>query len=65
MHRPDKYSQYRPIISPVLLGLMLVYELSGSGFESRCSHFSCFYSLLKYINAFLSNVSFKLRMKSF
>ena len=39
MHRTDKYSQHSSIIWPVWLnGWVFVYELSGSGFESRCSH---------------------------
>ena len=39
MHRTDKYSQLSSIIWPVWLnGWVFVYELSGCGFESRCSH---------------------------
>ena len=39
MHRTDKYSQRRWIIWPVWLnGWVFIYELSGSGFESRWSH---------------------------
>ena len=39
MHRTDKYSQHSSIIWPVWLnGLVFVYELSGCGFESSCSH---------------------------
>ena len=39
MHRTDKYSQHSSIIWPVLLnGLVFVYERSGCGFESSCSH---------------------------
>ena len=39
MHRTDKYSQHSSIIWPVWLnGWVFVYELSGCGFESRCSH---------------------------
>ena len=35
----DKYSQHSSIIWPVWLnGWVFVYELSGCGFESRCSH---------------------------
>ena len=35
----DKYSQYSSIILPVSLnGWVFVYELSGFGFESSCSH---------------------------
>ena len=36
MHRTDKYSQYSS--SVWLNGWVFVYELSGCGFESRCSH---------------------------
>ena len=44
MHRTNKYSQHSSIIYskswPVWLnGWVFVYELSGSGFESSCSHF--------------------------
>ena len=39
MQRPDKYSQHSSIIWPVWLnGSVFVYELSGCGFESSCSH---------------------------
>ena len=39
MHRTDKYSQHSSIIWPVWLnGWVFVYELSGCGFESSCSH---------------------------
>ena len=39
MHRTDKYSQHWSIIWPVWPnGWLFVYELSGCGFESRCSH---------------------------
>ena len=39
MHRTDKYSQHSSIIWPVWLnGCVFVYELSGCGFESSCSH---------------------------
>ena len=39
MHRIGKYSQHRQIIWPVWLnGWVFVYELSGWGFESSCSH---------------------------
>ena len=39
MHRTDKYSQLSSIIWPVWLNdWVFVYELSGCGFESRCSH---------------------------
>ena len=39
MYRTDKYSQHSSIIWPVWLnGWVFVYELSGCGFESRCSH---------------------------
>ena len=39
MHRTDKYSQHSSIICPVWLnGWVFVYELSGCGFESSCSH---------------------------
>ena len=38
MHRTDEYSQHSSIIWPVWLnGWELVYELSGCGFEARCS----------------------------
>ena len=39
MHRTDKYSHYSLIVCPVWLnGRVFVYELSGCGFESHCSH---------------------------
>ena len=39
MHRTGKYSQHSSIIWPVWLnGWVFVYELSGCGFESSCSH---------------------------
>ena len=39
MHRTDKYSQPSSIIWPVWLkSWVFVYELSGCGFESSCSH---------------------------
>ena len=39
MHCTDKYSQHNSIIWPVRLnGWVLVYELSGCGFGSCCSH---------------------------
>ena len=39
MHRTDKYSQHSSVIWPVWLnGWVFVYELSGCGFESSCSH---------------------------
>ena len=39
MHRTDKYSQQSSIIWPVWLnGWVSVYELSGCGSESSCSH---------------------------
>ena len=39
MHHTDKYSQHSSIIWPVWLnGWVFVYELSGCGFESSCSH---------------------------
>ena len=39
MHRTDKYSQHSSIIWPVWPnGWVFVYELSGCGFESNCSH---------------------------
>ena len=39
MHRTDKYSQHSSIIRPVWLNdSVFVYELSGCGFESSCSH---------------------------
>ena len=39
MHRTDKYSQHSSIIWPVwLIGWVFVYDLSGCGFESSCSH---------------------------
>ena len=38
MHRTDKYSQHSSIIWPVWLSAwVLVHELSGCRFESRCS----------------------------
>ena len=41
MHRTDKHSEHSWIIWPVWPnGWVLVYELSGSGFESSCSHLS-------------------------
>ena len=39
MHGTDNYSRLSSIIWPVWInGLVFVYELSGCGFESRCSH---------------------------
>ena len=39
MHRTDDYSEYSSIISPVWPNAwVFVYKLSGSGFESSCSH---------------------------
>ena len=39
MHRTDKYSKHSSIIWSVWLnGWVFVYERSGCGFESRCSH---------------------------
>ena len=39
MHRTDKYSEHSSIIWPVWPnGWVFVYELSGSRFESSCSH---------------------------
>ena len=39
MHRTDKFSQYSSIIWPVWLNdWVLVYELSGCGFNSHYSH---------------------------
>ena len=39
MHRTDKFSQYSSIIWPVWLNdRVLVYEVSGCGFNSRYSH---------------------------
>ena len=39
MHRTEKYSQHSSIILSVWLnGWVFVYELSGCGFESSCSH---------------------------
>ena len=39
MHRTYKYSQHSSIIWPVRVnGWVFVYELSSSGFESRCLH---------------------------
>ena len=39
MHHTVKHSQHSSIIWPVLLnGWVPVYELSGCGFESCCSH---------------------------
>ena len=41
MHGPEKYSQHSSIIWPVWLNdSVFVYELSGCGFESSCSHLS-------------------------
>ena len=39
MDRTDKYSQHSSIIWPIWLnGWVFVYELSGCGLKSRCSH---------------------------
>ena len=44
MHRTDKYSEHSSIIWPVWLnGWVFVYELSGCGSESSCSHLNCNY----------------------
>ena len=38
LRHTDKYSQHSSIICPVWPnGLVFIYELSGCGFESRCS----------------------------
>ena len=38
MHRTDKYSQHRSIISPIWLNdWVFIYEVSGCQFECRCS----------------------------
>ena len=49
MLRTDKYSQHSSIIWPVWLnGWVFNYELSGCGFESRCSHLGlCFLKTLQ------------------
>ena len=40
-HRRDKYSEHSSIIWPVWPnGWVFIEELSGSGFESSCSHFT-------------------------
>ena len=57
MHRTDKYSQHSSIIWPVWLnGWVLVYELNGCGFETRCSHLNfrfraCFEQGVPWIQA--------------
>ena len=39
IHRKDKYSEHSSIIWPVWPnGWVFVYQLSGSGFKSSCSH---------------------------
>ena len=39
MHRTDKHSLHSSITRPVWLnGWVFLYEISGCGFESRCSH---------------------------
>ena len=39
MHHTDKYSEHSSIIWPVWLnGQVFIYELSGCGFKSSCSH---------------------------
>ena len=49
MHYADKHSQHRLIIWPVLLnGWVFVYELSGCGFESSCSHLNITSVLLAF-----------------
>ena len=53
MHQTDEYSQHSSIIWPVWLnGWVLVYELSGWGFESRCCHL-----IFKYGTCFEQEVS--------
>ena len=43
MHRTDKYSQHSSITWSVWLnGGVFVYELSGCGFESSCTHLTEF-----------------------
>ena len=52
MHGTDKYSQHTSIIKPSLAksnGWVFVYELSGCGFESHCSHVSYNFSKLNYL----------------
>ena len=42
MHRTDKYSEHSSVIWPVWPnGWVFVYELSGSEYESSCSHWTC------------------------
>ena len=44
VHHTDKYIQHSSIVSPFWLnGWVFVYELSGSGFESRCSHLNSYF----------------------
>ena len=39
LHRTDKYSEHSSIIRSVWpIGCVFVYELSGSEFDSSCSH---------------------------
>ena len=44
MHHTGKYSQHSSIVWPVCLNCwVFVYELSGCGFESHCSHLHFIY----------------------
>ena len=44
MNRTDKYLQHSSIIWPVWLNVwVFIYEPSGCGFESRCSHLRILY----------------------
>ena len=63
MHGTDKYSEHSSIIWPVWLnGWVFGYELSGSGFESKCrseNHFGTSFSLVKFTEVrFQTAVSF-------
>ena len=57
MHRTDKYSQHSSIICPVWLnGWVFVYELSGCGFESCCSHISLLVCALMDLLSWISSL---------
>ena len=70
MYRTDKYLQHSSIICPVWLnGCVFVYELSGCGFESCCSHMSllvcAFMDLLSWISSLVCYCVCKISQKNF
>ena len=61
MHHANKYSQQSSIIWPVWLnGRVFLCELSGCGFESRCSHLN-FFNVLAFPLSILRKNLIKLK----